>query len=318
MNDFQSYFHRIKKQDIYFLLGPQGSGTNLLSKLLIKVFNYEAVRDRSLIFNAAVKVHRNPSRENIKKQMNAVYNALYPGTFKKRFASAKHYHHQNKNYIGIKSFFDRIDVTTAEEFALFFYGYHAFINNRIGIAIKSDDIWENLEFLDQIFQHHKVILLTRDCRDNVLSVMNKDFGPRDILTGSRYIAERVFHYYRQFEKSPGRGIVVKYEDLLERPASVLRDLADHFSISLPEDVESRIAELKIRSTNIQKWRALSPEELLICETLCASELKKGGYKLQNTEFRHIPNQIVLKHQLRDILLRIPQRVKHFYRDIVSA
>jgi len=53
---FDSFYEQIKDQPTFIVLGAQGSGTNLLSRILTRALNFSVTKDRSLIFNAAANV----------------------------------------------------------------------------------------------------------------------------------------------------------------------------------------------------------------------------------------------------------------------
>jgi|GEM_PF-5877614 len=315
MKDFFSFYHDMRSKPVYFILGPQGSGSNLTSNLFIKVFGCEAVRDRSLIFNAAVRIKKDNS--SIKKEVDYVIGKLFPNAFNKRFFGGKHYHHQNKNYIGIGEFVSKVPMQTAEDFAYFFYAYHAWKNGHDMIAVKSDDIWENLEHLESIFSNGRFILLVRDPRDNALSVMRKNFGPRDIYVSSKYIKQRLNIYTRFCEKHENRGLMIKYEDILNQPVECVRKIAQKFEMTIPTDLEERIESLKIRPYNSQKWRRLSDNDLLIAETILLNELKQFGYETVNQTFYHIDKNTAFKHNVNDMWQRVPQKLKYVFGNIVS-
>jgi hypothetical protein len=45
------------------------------------------------------------------------------------------------------------------------------------MAIKSDDLWETIGHIDMVLPNRRIVLLTRDFRDNLLSITKKDSDP---------------------------------------------------------------------------------------------------------------------------------------------
>ena len=70
MNGFVKFYEQSKHHDMFVILGSQGSGTHLLARFLVNVFDFSVIRDESLVFNAAVKVRRDPRPSTIKRQLN--------------------------------------------------------------------------------------------------------------------------------------------------------------------------------------------------------------------------------------------------------
>lgn len=317
MGNFLDFYEQAKSQDVYVILGRQGSGTNLLARLMTAIFDFSVVQDRSLIFNAAVRVHRSPSRDVVRRELRKVHSALFPGELARRLRTGKAYFRQGKNYAGIEENLDRVDIRTAPEFAYFFYSYHAYHTGKSRLAIKSDDLWENFEFLDDVLPRRKSILLVRDCRDNVLSIMNKNFGPKDIYVGSHYVKKGLNIYAREYDARPGDCMVVKYEQILENPANVVRSLVAEFGLEPENDFEAALKRLRIRRQNSQKWRSLSSADLRICESILADELRRYGYPVQNDSKAELSSGEILRHRMNDVALRIPQKVKTLLFNVIE-
>jgi len=49
---FSDYQTLTRNEPVYVILGVQGSGTNLLARIMNRVFGFSVVRDRALVFNA--------------------------------------------------------------------------------------------------------------------------------------------------------------------------------------------------------------------------------------------------------------------------
>ena len=319
MNSYLSAYESSKKfNDVYIIIGAQGSGTKLTCQLLNQVFSFSVIRDRSLIFNSAVNLLKSPRLSTINKEQKKVFNALFPPSQLRKMSDLKYYHRQNANYLGIENYFDKISIKTPEEFAYFFYSYHTHIDGLQRFAVKSDDMWENIQYLPDVFPRRKIIFLIRDFRDNVLSILNKRFGPRDIYVGAHYIKQRIRAYHQAALVNAENSIWVKYEQLLDNPKSFITEFAEKFNIEPVRELDAQLEALSIRSTNQNKWRQLSAEHLQICESVLKDELDQFDYKVQSTSTcKFSPNKIV-KHRLKDFTLRVPQRLSTVKRNILMT
>jgi len=315
--DFWSYYEKMKGDPVYVILGSQGSGTNLLSNLLRKVFRFSVVHDRSLIFNAACTIREPYSPQRIRQTVNQVYSSLFPGVIRKRLM-LKTYFHQASNYMGIEEHFDRVQITTPNEFAEFFYCYHAFLNDGRFKGIKSDDLWEGIEHLDDVLPRRKSIVLVRDPRDNAISIMNKPFGPCEIYSASRYIQKRMRIYRREADKNPNDSITLHYDTLLKNPETAVLALSSFLEIPVPDGLSQRIKKLGIRSSNREKWRQLSPRELRICESVLSEELQQYDYAVESKSLQPLSWNAVARRRIRDFAHRVPQRINKRVRRFLNS
>ncbi|MDH3599160.1 MAG: sulfotransferase [Candidatus Tectomicrobia bacterium] len=314
MDGFLEFYEQSKQKDLFIILGSQGAGTNLLARFLVNVFDFSVIRDKALIFKAAIKVHRDHSAANIQRQLRRVYAETFPNAVTK----VVYKQHHGKPFVGVDKYFEQANITTAKEFAYFFYAYSAYVAGKRHFAIKSDDIWEAIDALDTIFDCRKILLLTRDFRDNVLSVMHKNFGPRNVYSGSRYVKKRHNLYYNAYLRNPNHSLSVNYESLLTEPRQFIHAFADTFDMPPSMPVEAAIQKLNLRSSNFKKWeREMSPEELLICESIMHDELKRFDYALKNGTFiRFSPSQ-ALGHRMHDCVLRVPQKAKTTFQKLFT-
>jgi hypothetical protein len=75
------------------------------------------------------------------------------------------------------------------------------------MAIKSDDLWETIDRIDAVLPNRRTIFLTRDFRDNLLSVAGSDFGPIDPLHAARYVKHQVSVYEREYARTASQSTV---------------------------------------------------------------------------------------------------------------
>ncbi len=184
----------------------------------------------------------------------------------------------NGSFEGIATHFDDSRVKSGTDLAYFVYGYSAFSRKTSLMAIKSDDLWETIADIDSVLPNRRIILLTRDFRDNLLSITNKDFGPVHPLVAAAYVKKRFAHYDAEFGRTPeAHRIHVRYEDLLDEPDAFVAKLRDHFGVAGPDVAVPPVNTGRIRRGNMKKWAALSPRTLAQCEAVLRGELAAYGY-----------------------------------------
>ena len=314
---FEEFFDQIRKKPTYVILGPQGSGTNFVSRILQRALGFSVTVDRSLIVNSAAALCREPNLARGKAEAKRVVQALFPSAVRKRLLS-KRYWNKVENYMGIQDYVHHAYVDSPSDFASFFYCYHAFVNNRTEKGIKSDDIWENLELLPQIIPNYRVLLLVRDPRDNAISIMKKNFGPCEIYYASQYVRKRLDAYVGFADRRPDLALPIRYEDLLVDPLSVAQKIASFVEMPLPEDLTDKVGQIKIRPNRSKKWAALSQRDLAVTETVFRDYLDRFGYQCGADESLD-PSQLGLaQRKFIDYRRRIPQKVAVMTRRFVRG
>lgn len=159
----------------------------------------------------------------------------------------------------------------------------------------------NLFFADVIlamFPDAHFIHLTRDPRAGVASMQKVDFFPNSVYFNalSRRKHARVAHTMQDLIPED-QWMTIRYEDLVSDPAPTLRRLC----IFLEEKFESSMLQFyrdsaqymkdeaassfnvaatrPVTSERTEKWREeLSPREVAIIESICASEMQEYGYR----------------------------------------
>ena len=306
--NFNTFYSQIKDQPTYMVLGAQGSGTNMLARILASSLDFSVATDRSLIFNAAANLCRNQTVASGTKEANRVVDSLFPGPVHRRLLP-KRYYNQNKNYLGIREHLSNAFTDSPSDFANFFYSYHAFVTRKSQKAIKSDDIWENLDLLPQIIPNYRVLLLIRDPRDNAISIMNKNFGPCEIYHASLFVKKRMDAYVALADQSPERAFCVKYEDLLSDPIACVKQMEDFVGAKVSPEVVERIDQLNIRRDNHKKWKNLSREGLAASESVFTDLLDRFEYE-RGTSSNWTPSFLTrIRNYGKDKFLRVPQKIR---------
>lgn len=306
-SSFPEFFTSAKRQPIHVILGVQGSGTNLLRSILVKAFNFSVVQDQSLVYNAALKVGTNPSADLVQQQFDAIRSRLSSSTLAGKIRRRIKI---NGSFTGIEEHFNATSIACGADLAQFIYAYGAFLRRTMLMAIKSDDLWETIGPIDTVLPNRRIILLTRDFRDNLLSITKKDFGPVDPLVAARYVKKRFACYEAEYRRmAPEHRIHVRYEDLLEAPDAFVARLAAHFGLATPGAPPPPVDTGRIRRHNVRKWARLSVRELAYCEGILREELGTYGYDLASEAVRPPGAAMWLLASGRDAVKRIPQKVR---------
>ncbi len=145
------------------------------------------------------------------------------------------------------------------------------------MAVKSDDIWETLGAIDTVLPNRRVILITRDFRDNLVSITGKNFGPIDPLSAALYVKERLVPYAAEYRRGRPGALHVKFSTLVNAPRQFVDEFSRHFGLAPAVDPETVISTFQFRPGKIEKWRALPPQELAWCEGVLYDELVEFGY-----------------------------------------
>jgi len=274
---FAEFRDHVAHEPVWVVLGVQGSGTNLLSRVLERAFGFSLIEDGSVIFKAAARLGDSSTAADVRREYSVVRSRLLPSTLVRK---TRRLVKANTSFDGIDDHFDAARMSSGTDLARFVYGYGAFRLGTTRMAIKSDDMWEDIDRIDAVLPNRRIILLTRDFRDNVLSVANKDFGPIEPLIASRFVKRQFAIYEAEYRRTaPEHRFHLRYEDLLESPFAVVRALNAHFRLPFVEAWEPSLSALHIRRGNTEKWRSLPPRLLGNVEAMLNGELRRFGYGL---------------------------------------
>lgn len=303
---FAAFFNTAKQEPVYVILGVQGSGTNLLRSILVSAFNFSVVQDGSVIYNAAARLEAAPSSDSVRRQYEVIRSRLFPSALTRK---SRRLIKGNASFTGIDEHFDPTEIRTGADLARFVYAYGAFSLGTKLMAIKSDDLWERIDQIDSVLPNRRIILLTRDFRDNLVSISKKDFGPIEPLVAARYVKERFAYYDAEFRRSaPDNRYHVRYEDLLESPSAFVAAFREHFTLETVPDAGASLDALRIRRHNVKKWAGLDRLELARCEAMLKDELLAYGYPIECEPVEPPGYPAWLLARGRDTIRRIPQKL----------
>lgn len=304
-SEFEKFLDTTRDQPVYVILGVQGAGTNFLGRLLTRLFNFSIMRDRSAVFKAAARLGSNPTRDDVEREIRHFKNLVWPSTVRRK--TSKNVIRKSKPLQGLDAVLQPSAIRSGADFARLIYTYRAFSLGAAHIGIKSDDLWESIHAIDDVIPNRRVILLTRDFRDNLVSVSGKRFGPIEPLCAAAYVKQQLSHYVGEYRRAGRDGYHVKYETLLGATAQFVEEFAAYFGIQRPDP--AAVAALKIRPNKVGKWKALPPQELAWCEGILQEELREFGYPLASAAPEVPGPRQLLVANARDRIRRVPQKFR---------
>jgi sulfotransferase family protein len=306
---FADFYAASRDLPIYIILGVQGSGTNLLRKFLVTAFNFSVLQDKALVFNAGARLGAHPTTDDVIRQFAQVQAAMFPSPLSRKLTRSKVKAKGAEPLRGMDKHFDPATIRSGADFARFFYAYRAFTLGTPLMAIKSDDIWEHIGEIDNIVPNRQVVLITRDFRDNLLSVSGKNFGPIEPVCAAEYVKGRFAYYDAEYRRAGTRGYHVRYESMLQDPRQFLLDFARRYGLSFVKDPDEVVAEMALRPNKVGKWRSLDARQLAWCEAILRPELAAYGY-VPATNEGSPPDAITrLAARTRDAWKRVPQKLR---------
>ena len=144
----------------------------------------------------------------------------------------------------------------------------------------------DLDLLHELWPESKFLVIVRDGRDVALSLLRKPWGPGSVEACARYW--RRCHESRAIVdglRSRGLLFELHYEDLLARPAELLREVL-RFLGENPERYDSKALTQGVVSGNFGKWRQqMSATEIETLERVAADVLREHGYPSTHQEGR---------------------------------
>lgn len=302
---FADFFERARSVPVLVVLGVQGAGTNLLRKLLVGAFGFSVLLDKAIVFNAAAALGPEPSADDVRRQFKRMLVHLNPSPITRK---TRVLIKSNASYAGIYEHFDPTTMKSAADLALLVYAYGAYVLGTDRMAVKSDDLWEHIDQIDAVVPNRRVILLTRDFRDNLLSITRKDFGPIEPLVAANFVRRQFARYEAEYERTPpAHRLHVRYEDLLSAPRDVVHRFSEHFGLAMCPEGSVAVDRLQIRTGNTRKWPGLEPRQLAGCQGILRDELLRYAYERELSS--SVPSTATLAMARgRDIFKRVPVKL----------
>ena len=307
---FGMFREQVAREPVFVVLGVQGSGTNLLSRVIERAFGFSLIEDGSVIFKAAARLGQAPAAGDVRRGA-AVRSRLFPSTLVRK---TRRLVRSNTCFDGIDEHVNLACISSGADLARVVYDYGAFRLGTARMAIKSDDLWEDIDRIDDVLPNRRIVLLTRDFRDNLLSVSRKDFGPVEPLSAAHFVKRQFAIYEAEYARTAAEHRYhVRYEDLLESPFAFARTFSEHFRLPLVANWENALGALHIRRGNVQKWRGLREGELANVEALLARELQAYGYGLSGSAASLPSRPAWMMTVASDTIRRVGQKGRHIVK-----
>jgi len=304
---FTAFFDRARHLPVYVVLGVQGSGTNLLRSILASAFRFCVVQDQSIVFNSAAPLGDMASPGAVRRQFDRIQSHLLPSAARRKTMKIVK---SNSDFTGIADHLESSRIESAADLARFVYAYGAYRKGTTRMAVKSDDLWEHIDRIDTVIPNRRIILLTRDFRDNLLSITRKNFGPIEPWVAARCVHDRFAVYEREFNRAQAaHRLHLRYEDLLATPHDVVERIGRHFGLPMAPGGGAALDRLRIRKNNTRKWGDLDARTLSGCEAILREELIRFGYGAGDAAAMPTPAAWALARG-RDVLWRVPQKVSN--------
>src|SRR5688500_6013256 len=96
---FKEILARSHDEPVFVILAVQGSGTNLLSRLLVRLFNFSVLHDRSIVFNAAARLGASPTTSAVEREIRRFEDVV--GSSALRRKTRKEVLRKNKHFQGL-------------------------------------------------------------------------------------------------------------------------------------------------------------------------------------------------------------------------
>jgi hypothetical protein len=309
-SEFQAFLSRVNNEPVYVILGVQGAGTNLLGRLLVRIFDFSLMRDRSLVFNAGARLGASPSDDDIKREIRTLQKYIFPSAFTRK--TSKYAIRDNEPFAGLERELQPSAIRNGADLARLVYAYRAYSQGTTRMAIKSDDLWETIGAIDQVLPNRRIILITRDFRDNLVSMMGKPFGPIEPVCAARYVKERIMRYAAEYRRAGDLAFHVNFTTLVNSPREFVDGFARHFGLTPTADPDAVITAFRFRPGKIGKWDSLSPQQLAWCEGILHDELVEFGYPIASATPALPAAHQVMAASVRDTAKRIPQKLRHTF------
>jgi hypothetical protein len=138
----------------------------------------------------------------------------------------------------------------------------------------------DLDILLKLFPNANFIYIVRDGRDVALSLLEKNWGPKNIYECAKYWAKlnQKIDLINTLKES-GRVYSLTYESLLDDTKTHIHSIYDFLGGHVSEeDVNTLCASVK--NKNYLKWKSrMSDGDVQIFEAVAGSDLKRLGYEV---------------------------------------
>jgi hypothetical protein len=284
-----------------FVIGLPRSGTKLLRDLLNRNPKISILTSETWFIPYMVKKFGYDIDLNQSSCMKNFYYELINTAFYGRMRE-KGYHITVNDLGNIE---DKQSWASIFEFLLRFFALKKGSKNFI-YGDKTPGYVDHIELLHQLFPESRFVHIIRDPRDRALS-MNRAWRKSLYRSAARW-TESIKECRRRVKKKNIKYLEVYYEDLLENPQKVLRNICDFLGCSFSEDMLSlekpseTIGDAKgqtriVRNNKGKYVKQLSARYIKGIEEIALPVLKDMPYKVHYAR-QHRPLNTLLMKLLR--------------------
>lgn len=250
-----------------FILGCPRSGTTMLASLLNNSSYGEPVETHFITkyYKKLNNYGRLDNKENFKRLINDI--------LKERAVM------QWKLQLDPDKFFDEINELNFKEIVNKLCMERSHKKGYASWGDKTPHYLRNCDILFKLFPDSKYIYIVRDGRDVALSLMEKPWGPNNVLT----CAELWKRYNVTSEiieelKKRKQLYFVRYEDLLDNAEQIVPEVYNFLDEKNDESEMSKLIG-RIKKGNYNKWKTkMNARQIKIFENTAANTLKRFGYE----------------------------------------
>jgi hypothetical protein len=141
---------------------------------------------------------------------------------------------------------------------------------------------EALDFLKQVWPDLLFLHCVRDGRDVAASALTRPWGPASWSEAGTWWPARVEPGLEFARHNTGQSMLIRYEDVLSRPAETLERVLDAVGLKEASDTVERYLKAGgvLDPSRIGGWRSHSPSDIAAFEAGGAGTLRALGYQPQ--------------------------------------
>ncbi len=263
----------MKKQPL-FILGCPRSGTTLLASFFSDT-SYGAPIETHFITKYYKKLD---SYGNLQEKCN--FSRLIQDILNERPVM------QRCGQIDIDGFYDELNEYSYKEIV---NKICLLISKKMGYKSWGDKTPHyilDLEIIYKLFPESKYIYIVREGRDVALSLLEREWGPNNILYCAEYWKRcNVDNVIINELKARKQLYFVRYEDLLDNAKKILPEIFTFMEEYYDLDKMNNLIS-KIKRGNYNKWKSvMNKSQIKLFENVAANSLKKFGYETSYKEER---------------------------------
>lgn len=136
------------------------------------------------------------------------------------------------------------------------FAEHCRLDKKPMWANKNPDYVEYLPELHNLFPTMRFLHCVRDGRDVACSVVTRPWGPTDFASAATWWKQKVEPALQFANQHPGRCLIVRYEDLVQKPLEELTRITEW--LGEPADLQAILAsygvgEVRLDESRLGQW-----------------------------------------------------------------